>query len=183
MAAAVIETIGVVSGGLGIVGFFKDLLPAVGAPEGTSVTIKVGIAPIGAEVDNLVSLVWAFPLTQLAQRYWRTFSTKGGGISAIYGFNTFNEFIGQSDSKNLADGDSVTFTISQSSAGVQSTYVGIANDDDATCISWITVEQRDNAPGGAWTGDIGASCGQRSYAGNQAAGYLPDGTDYVPQCK
>jgi hypothetical protein len=44
MAAAVIETIGVVSGTLGIVGFFKDLLPAVGAPE-------------GAEVDNLVSLV------------------------------------------------------------------------------------------------------------------------------
>jgi hypothetical protein len=66
---------------------------------------------------------------------------------------------------------------------VQSTYVGIANDDDATCISWITVEQRDNAPGGAWTGDIGASCGQRSYPGNQPAGYLPDGTDYVPQCK
>lgn len=109
--------------------------------------------------------------------------SQGGKITAVYGFNTFNEFIGQSSSQSVAEGDSVTFTIDQSSPGEQATYVGVSNADDATCVSWITVEQRDNTPGGAWTGDIGSECGQRWHNGNQKAGKLKDSDeDYVPRC-
>ncbi|KAL2026277.1 hypothetical protein VTO58DRAFT_103461 [Aureobasidium pullulans] len=107
----------------------------------------------------------------------------GVKISAVYGFNTFNEFIGQADGQKVAEGDSVTFTIDQSSPGEQASFVGISNAADATCISWIAVGQRDNTPDGAWTGDIGAECLQRWHVGNQKAGKFKDSNvDYIPRC-
>lgn len=83
----------------------------------------------------------------------------------------------------MAEGDSVTFTIDQSSPGEQASFVGISNAADATCISWIAVGQRDDTPGGAWTGDIGAECLQRWHVGNQKAGKFKDSNvDYIPRC-
>ncbi|THW90562.1 hypothetical protein D6D15_04485 [Aureobasidium pullulans] len=160
MSVGFIDAVGLLSGGLGIVDFFKGLLPEDQAPQGTTVNIKVGISRIGDDVNNL-----------------------GGKISAVYGFNTFNEFIGQADGQKVAEGDSVTFTIDQSSPGEQASFVGISNAADATCISWIAVGQRDNTPGGAWTGDIGAECLQRWHVGNQKAGKFKDSNvDYIPRC-
>lgn len=76
----------------------------------------------------------------------------------------------------------------QSTPGLRAEYVGISNNNDATCIAWITIEQFDGTRGGAWTGDVGASCGQSYHYSDEAAGKLknPDGSDstedYLPQC-
>ncbi|KAF7195304.1 hypothetical protein HII31_03510 [Pseudocercospora fuligena] len=158
--AAALETVGLVSGALGIIQFFMDNLPGSAGPQGTAVNIKAGLSQIGDDVDNL-----------------------GGTIAAVYGFNTFNEYIGQSDSKHINEADYVTFTIDQSSPGEQADYISVANNGDATCISWISTEPSDSSKGGAWTGDIGAECGQRWHMGNQRAGDLPNnGGEYVPKC-
>ncbi|KEQ78740.1 hypothetical protein M438DRAFT_340401 [Aureobasidium pullulans EXF-150] len=160
MSVGFIDADGLLSGGLGIVDFFKGLLPEDQAPQGTTVNIKVGISRIGDDVNNL-----------------------GGKFSAVYGFNILNEFIGQANGQKVAEGDSVTFTIDQSSPGEQASFVGISNAADATCISWIAVGQRDDTPGGAWTGDIGAECLQRWHVGNQKAGKFKDSNvDYIPRC-
>lgn len=43
----------------------------------------------------------------------------------------------------------------------------------------------DDTPGGAWTGDIGAECGQDWYEQNEKAGYLDKDQKeaYIPRCK
>lgn len=81
--------------------------------------------------------------------------------------------------------------VDQSEAGLRAGYIAISNNNDATCISWITVKQFDNSFGGAWTGDIGRACGQDWYPSVEPAGrYKKDGDgdkeytgdEYVPAC-
>lgn len=57
MSVGFIDAVGLLSGGLGIVDFFKGLLPEDQAPQGTTVNIKVGISRIGDDVNNLVGSV------------------------------------------------------------------------------------------------------------------------------
>lgn len=76
-------------------------------------------------------------------------------------------------------------TVDQSVAGRRAGYISVSNNDDATCIAWITVQQPDNTQGGAWTGDVGYQCGQRWYNSVEPAGRLKDeqgGGEYVPKC-
>ena len=81
--------------------------------------------------------------------------------------------------------------VDQSEAGRRAGYISISNNDDATCVAWITVKQYDDTFGGAWTGDIGKACGQSWYASVEPAGRQKaegDGDDeftgdeYVPAC-
>lgn len=55
MSLGVLDAVGLVSGGLGIISFFQNLLPDAQAPQGTSVNIKAGITQIGDDITNLVS--------------------------------------------------------------------------------------------------------------------------------
>lgn len=79
-------------------------------------------------------------------------------------------------------------TVDQSTPGLRAEYIAVSNNNDATCIAWITVQQFDDTRGGAWTGDIGSSCGQASHYSEESAGKLKndDGsysdTDYTPRC-
>jgi hypothetical protein len=72
--------------------------------------------------------------------------------------------------------------VDQSVGGRRAGYISVSNDNDATCIAWITVQQFDGTTGGAWTGDIGYSCGQDWYNSVEPAGTLPDGSEYIPKC-
>ena len=81
--------------------------------------------------------------------------------------------------------------VDQSEAGRRAGYISISNNNDATCVVWITVKQYDDAFGGAWTGDIGRACGQSWYASveptgrHKAEGDGDDeftGDEYVPAC-
>lgn len=79
--------------------------------------------------------------------------------------------------------------IDQTSGGTRAEFVGVGATNNAICISWITVKQQDDTQGGAWTGDIGASCGQVWYQQAEFAGYLggeeaPQTADnqYFPRC-
>lgn len=55
MSVGVLDAVDLVSGGLGIISFFQNLLPDAQAPQGTSVNIKAGISQIGDDITNLVS--------------------------------------------------------------------------------------------------------------------------------
>lgn len=69
----------------------------------------------------------------------------------------------------MGDGGVVSLTIDQAEPGVQADYISVENSDDATCISWVAVNQFDGrGTKGAWLGDIGYACGQPWYYGNQA---------------
>ena len=79
-------------------------------------------------------------------------------------------------------------TIDQATPCLRAEYIAISNDNDATCVAWITVKQFDNTRGGAWTGDIGSECGIASHHSEESAGKLrnDDGSDsdveYTPRC-
>ncbi|KXT13274.1 hypothetical protein AC579_2499 [Pseudocercospora musae] len=95
-------------------------------------------------------------------------------MAAVYGFNAFNEYIGQSNSKHISKADYVTFTIDQSSLGEQADYISVSNNGDAT---WISTKHSDSSKCGVWTGDIGAECGPRWHMCNQRAGDMPNEGD------
>lgn len=106
----------------------------------------------------------------------------------MYAYGRDNEYIGQSENHVVKKADDYSFTIDQNSAGYQAGYISVANDNDGTCIAWITVRQHDDTEtGGAWTGDIGKECGQRWYPSNQLAGKVTDENgekvDYAPACE
>lgn len=110
---------------------------------------------------------------------------QGGSINHIYAFDERNGYAGQSGGCSIDSGGICTKTIDQSVAGRRAGYIGISNNDDATCIAWVTVQQYDNTRGGAWTGDIGYKCGQRWYNSVEPAGKLTDeqgGGEYIPIC-
>lgn len=95
--------------------------------------------------------------------------------------------MGQSDNNYVGDGDTHTFTVGQGSEGAQGAYISVANDNDGTCIAWVTVKQMDDTPGGAWTGDIGRECGERWFASIEQGGIYEDENgdeqEYRPACK
>ncbi|KAB8416321.1 hypothetical protein FH972_024841 [Carpinus fangiana] len=158
--SAAIDGIGIISGILGIIGFFQDNIPSNPAPQGATIQVKAGLGD-----DSSNSL--------------------GGEIAHIYGFDVNNNYLGESGSGSMGDGGVVELVIDQTVPGVQSDYISVENTIGATCIAWISVVQFDGAPGsgGSWTGDIGYNCGQNWYYGNQIAGTLPDdGGDYRPYC-
>lgn len=67
----------------------------------------------------------------------------------LYSWNIENEYEGQGGSKHIDTGGVGTFTIDASTPGQRAEYVGVASDNDASCIAWITVSQFDGTPGGA----------------------------------
>ncbi|SMR51255.1 unnamed protein product [Zymoseptoria tritici ST99CH_1E4] len=154
---ALVNAIGLSSGILTIVGFFQSNLPAKPA-EGTTVSVKVGLGD--DDSDNL-----------------------SGGIGAIYGFDTNNNYIGKAAGAKVGTGGFREFTIDQSVPGMQGDFISVESTNDAICIAWVSVGMFDDSPGGAWTGDIGFNCGQRWYEGNQVAGKDNDtGELYKPRC-
>jgi hypothetical protein len=96
--------------------------------------------------------------------------------------------MGQSKGCKIGPGGMCEKIIEQPTFGVRAGYIGVSNNDDATCIAWISVEQSDETKGGgAWTGDIGYMCGQAWYNSVEPAGKLKEGTEYtgppyVPKC-
>jgi hypothetical protein len=107
---------------------------------------------------------------------------QGGEINHAYAFSAENAYNGQSDGCGLDAGGVCSVTVDQETPGIRAGYVSIANNNDATCIAWITVTQFDGTFGGAWTGDIGYNCGQDWYESSEPAGKNPDGTSYIPKC-
>lgn len=100
---------------------------------------------------------------------------QGGNINAVYGFDTNNNYLGQSGGGDTGgDGGVFNTIIDQTTPGVQSSYVSINGGNDATCMAWITVTQYDGSPDGSWTGDVGYSCGAQWYYGVETAGYFKD---------
>lgn len=81
-------------------------------------------------------------------------------------------FIGASGGGSAKSGGTIDLTIDSYSSGSRADFAGIAGEDDAICISWITVKMYDGTTGGAWTGDIGYSCGQGWYTQTESAGVL-----------
>ncbi|KAK5122729.1 hypothetical protein LTR85_003644 [Meristemomyces frigidus] len=154
--SAALDAIGLISGVLGIVSFFQTGFPT-STPEGTTVQIKAGLGDSSS-------------------------SGMGGKISAVYAFDDQNDYLGNSGSAKMGAGDYATVTVAQSNPGRQGSYISLSNTNDAVCIAWVTVTQNDGTASGAWTGDIGYNCGQHWYYGNQNAGSLPDGDNYVPLC-
>jgi hypothetical protein len=161
MAAAVVDAIGIFGTVLTTIGFFQSNW-ASSEPEGATVNIKAGLAPLGSDGDSL-----------------------SGDISHVYAFDERNGYGGQSDGCHIDSGGICTKTVDQSVAGRRAGYISVANDNDATCIAWITVQQFDGTRGGAWTGDIGYSCGQAWYNSVEPAGQLKEeqgGGEYIPKC-
>lgn len=83
----------------------------------------------------------------------------------------------------MGSGDVLAKTVDQTVKGQTAGYIAVSNDDDATCISWISVTQFDGENPGAWTGDIGYHCGQSWYNSLEPAGDLKDGSGkFIPRC-
>jgi hypothetical protein len=178
MAAAIVDAIGLFGTGLTLIGFLQSNWPTDN-PEGATVNIKAGLPALDAEGDDLVS--FQILCTQLHVSN----STQGGSISHVYAFDERNGYAGQSDGCDIDSGGICTKTVDQSVAGRRAGYIAVANNNDATCIAWITVSQFDGTRGGAWTGDIGYQCGQDWYNSLEPAGRLTDeqgGGEYIPKC-
>lgn len=161
MAVSLVDAIGVASAGLTLIGFLQSNF-AERNEEGATVRIKAGLPELDSEDDSL-----------------------GGSIDKIYAFDTRNGYAGQADGCQIDSGGICTKTVDQSVGGRRAGYISVSNNDDATCIAWITVQQFDDTQGGAWTGDIGWQCGQRWYNSVESAGRLTDeqgGGEYVPKC-
>ncbi|KAK4209220.1 hypothetical protein QBC37DRAFT_450890 [Rhypophila decipiens] len=159
--AAVVDAIGLFSAVLTTISFFQANFPG-NAPEGATVRIKAGLAPLGQEGDSLA-----------------------GSISHIYAFDTRNGYSGQVDGCHIDSGGICDRTVDQAVGGRRAGYISISNENDATCIAWISVKQYDGTTGGAWTGDIGYYCGQDWYNSQEPAGqYKPEqgGGQYIPKC-
>lgn len=127
--AGFLNTIGLVSGALGIIQFAKDNFPGQEGPSGAMVSVKAGLAA---------------NLTQ-----------PGGGIDTVYAYDYDNQYLGSGSGGNVADGGLFTTTIDQGAPDTQADFVGITFTDDAVCVAWIMVQMNDGSPSGAWTGDIG----------------------------
>ncbi|KAK5173155.1 uncharacterized protein LTR77_003277 [Saxophila tyrrhenica] len=150
-----IDAIGLLSGGLTIAAFLQSNLPS-NSPAGASVQVKAGLGDDSS-------------------------SNLKGTIDHVYAFDYNNNYLGQSGSCGIgSDGGSCQVTVDQSSPGTQADYISIANGNDATCVSWVSVTQYDGTPG-----DIGKNCGLLWYYGNQEAGTYPDedgGGPWRPHC-
>ncbi|CAE7195967.1 hypothetical protein CFE70_007679 [Pyrenophora teres f. teres 0-1] len=156
---SLVDAIGVASAGLTLIGFLQANF-AARHDEGATVSIKAGLPELDKEGDSL-----------------------GGSINKIYAFDTRNGYSGQSGGCQIDSGGICTKTVDQSVGGRQAGYISVSNNNDATCIAWITVVQFDNTPPGAWTGDIGWKCGQRWYNSVESAGRLKDeDKEYIPKC-
>ncbi|KAI4675458.1 uncharacterized protein J4E84_010053 [Alternaria hordeiaustralica] len=152
------NAIGLVSGALTIVSFTESQLPD-NKPQGPSIRIKAGLHGVGEESESL-----------------------GGSIAAVYAWGEGNRFSGQAGGCGIDPGSFCDVTVDQGS-GRRAEYIGVSNNDDATCIAWISVNQADDTDGGAWTGDIGRHCGERWYNSRESAGNLKDSSKpYVPAC-
>ncbi|KAK0113923.1 hypothetical protein ONS96_014772 [Cadophora gregata f. sp. sojae] len=164
MAAALIDGIGLLSGGLGIIGFIQDNLPGGDLPEGATLRVKVGLEK-GDDEGQL-----------------------NGNLAAVYAWDINNNYLGQGAGQDIAAGDAPTITVDQSSPGTRAEFVGLSGGDDAICIAWVTVAQKDETLGGRWTGDVGYSCGENWYEQAEFAGYIDkDGPQteenkFIPHC-
>ncbi|KAF2999896.1 hypothetical protein E8E13_008461 [Curvularia kusanoi] len=168
---ALINAIGLFGTGLTTIGFIQGNVPGTADPLGATVRIKVGLKELGDDGTSL-----------------------GGSINNIYAFNEHNGYADETGGCDTGSGgvcDVIVDQSSESEAGRRASYISISNNDDATCIAWTTAKQFDESFGGAWTGDIGKSCGQSWYASVEPAGrYKADGDgpdestgdEYVPAC-
>ncbi|THX91240.1 hypothetical protein D6D08_03297 [Aureobasidium pullulans] len=179
MALGFVDAIGLLGTGLGIIQFGLDnFVPDQKDAQGTIVGIKGGD---GAGASN--TLVGNLFITSARQTMISDKSNQGGKISKVYAYNSQNVQLGTAGSQTMAgNADYLTYTVDQDVPGAQGQYVGIQNGNDATCIAWITVKMFDNSLGGAWTGDIGRSCGQSWFESQEVAGQLEDGSVYRPSC-
>ncbi|KAI9172760.1 Non-reducing end alpha-L-arabinofuranosidase BoGH43A [Paramyrothecium foliicola] len=155
---AALNTIGLISGGLGIISFFQELMPEPDPSEGATINIKAG-------------------------RQQSDDPGMEGYISAGYAWDVENYYLGMSEGTDIEAGGYKTIVVDQESGGAQAAYVGISAGDNAVCVAWIAVTQLDLTKGGAWTGDIGYNCDQHWYEQNQVAGTIEEtGEEYVPKC-
>lgn len=93
-----------------------------------------------------------------------------------------NGYAGQSEGCKIDSGGLCSKMVDQTVAARRAGYISVSNNNDATCISWITVSQFDGTPGGVWTGDVGYACGQVWYNSVEPAGRLKEGGEYIPKC-
>ncbi|KFY35171.1 hypothetical protein V494_06143 [Pseudogymnoascus sp. VKM F-4513 (FW-928)] len=158
---SVVDAIGLLGAGLGIISFFQNNIPGDPPAQGAKIRIKAGNP--GDDNPGL-----------------------DGNIEAAYAWEINNNYLGQSDGSHIEVGGTADLTIDSFSPGSRADYAGISVTDNALCVSWITVTQFDSTKGGAWTGDIGYNCGQNWYMQTESAGYIdPDANpkvDYIPRC-
>ncbi|KAI4690666.1 uncharacterized protein J4E88_002138 [Alternaria novae-zelandiae] len=153
-----LTVIGLFSDALTTTGFFQGLVPESTA-DGATIRIKAGLPDLGNDGDSL-----------------------SGSINKVYSYSQANGYQGQADGCDIGNGGICDVIIDAGVPGQRAVYVSVSNNNDATCIAWIIVQQRDGTFPGAWTGDIGAACGQSWYEQIEVAGKQPDGSDYVPRC-
>lgn len=154
MAAAVIETIGIISGALGIVQFGLDNFAE---PETVGSTIRIAV---GLDYDGGLN-------------------NAGGDLPDVRLFNEAGDFIGMSaDPGYVQAGGFSDITIAHSGDSTQqATYTLFSANDDAICIAYAAITW----PSGdeySWIGDWGHKCGGSWYYSN----YFISGTDHKPDC-
>ncbi|KAF2795472.1 hypothetical protein K505DRAFT_360120 [Melanomma pulvis-pyrius CBS 109.77] len=157
----IVDAIGVVGSLLTTIGFAQANWGST-HPEGATVRIKAGLPDLDKEGDSL-----------------------GGSINHVYAFDVRNGYAGQADGCHIDSGGICDMTIDQPVSGRRAGYISISNDNDATCIAWVTVQQFDGTRSGAWTGDVGYACGQTWYNSVEVAGTLSEeqgGGNYIPKC-
>ncbi|KAF2088543.1 hypothetical protein K490DRAFT_64592 [Saccharata proteae CBS 121410] len=156
MAAAFLDTIGLISGALGIIQFGMDNFKSGASAEGATVQIAPGLQESSSQ-------------------------SMGGKVKAVHGFDIFDNYLGVSKTDfKCPDGEPTSVTISQGN-NKAATYVDIINTDDAICYAYVAVTQ---PLGGqfALLGDIGRYCGQHYYDSNIDVGTTQDGNAYYPSC-
>lgn len=132
--AAAINTLGVVSGILGVVSFIQGNIPG-SSPQGSTVQVKVGSAGVETEAY-------------------------GGQIQRIDAFDAGNEYLGGSlNPFNVGRGSTAARTMNQGTPDIQTEYVSITAGDDNICLAWVVITQRDGQGAGfGWNGDVGERC-------------------------
>lgn len=100
-----LDAIGLISGALGIVQFGLDNFPTNPPPEGTTISIKAGLAA------NLTEA--------------------GGGINQAYCYDADNQYLGAADGGGIDEGGVFTTTCDQSAPDTQGDFVGVTFTDDA----------------------------------------------------
>ncbi|KAF2763110.1 hypothetical protein EJ05DRAFT_506744 [Pseudovirgaria hyperparasitica] len=153
------SSVSLTSSSLSLVNFHRSKLAREG-PHGPVIRIKVGGEPREGE---------AF----------------GGRIDGVWTYNALDERRGTAKGSNIGAADYHDFSIESPVWGELANYVNVKAGNDAVCIAWIGVTQKDGSDSdGAWNGDIGAACGQSWFHQYEVAGRCDDCKDglFIPRC-
>lgn len=124
--APIVDTIGVVSGVLGIVGFIQGNIPKEPV-RGATVRIKAGKP--GKHNGGMVSE------PPRKATIWYVNMIQEGDVAATYAWDVDNYYLGKSGGSFIQIGDIADLTIDSFSGGTRAEYVGVAATKNAICVA------------------------------------------------